>query len=94
MPVADNDPGYTTRTMPQGSVVITPADMYAEIRATYDEVKRLGTVLEPSLRDLSGRVEDHETRIRGLERRLWTALGAGVVLAGPLGAVAGVLIGT
>lgn len=37
------------------------------------------------------RIEDHETRLRAVERRVWAALGAAAVLGGSAGAVASLL---
>lgn len=63
--------------IPAGSAVITPDQMYAEIKATHDAVSAMRQELR--------QVTDHETRIRGLERRMWLAAGAAAVLGGGLG---------
>ena len=81
-----------TDHLPDGAVVITPAAMYAEMRATHDVVLQMSGKLDTAL--TGGK--DHEERVRTLEKtvgRLSTTLkvawGAiGVVIAG-LGVLAG-----
>ena len=55
------------------------------MRDIYNEVQRQGRLLEKianSLPDSEDKVEDHELRIRGLERRMWQAIGGfGLVAA-------------
>lgn len=49
--------------IPDGSVVITPAEMYREIRATGDAVRDLAGKLDT----VPAKLEDHETRLRTIE---------------------------
>ncbi|NSC22967.1 hypothetical protein FM076_18075 [Streptomyces albus subsp. chlorinus] len=56
--------------IPDGSVIITPTKVCAEVRATHDEVKQVSAKLD-ALPELSGRLDDHEQRIRTLERGRW-----------------------
>ena len=83
--------------MPPGSVIITPAQMYSEIRIMSEKVDKLATVVDPALstirEDLGGvRIvqADHESRLRAIDRRLWLAAvvaaasGAGIAQLVPL----------
>lgn len=78
-------------TMPPGSVVITPTQMYAEIRVMSGKIDHLANVIDPALAGLrddigavDNKVKDHEARLRSIEKRLWlmagaaTAAGAGI----------------
>jgi hypothetical protein len=81
--------------IPDGSVVITPTEVYAEVRATHDEVKSVSSKLDAlPVADHARVLDDHESRIRTLERARWplpsiaavTAVGAlGVALYQALG---------
>lgn len=88
-------PDHFEHDGPEGSVLITPAQMYHELRATHDEVKRLSQALDPAIKNLrhavdtvAERVGDHETRLRVLERRIWIASGFAALAAAALGALA------
>lgn len=59
-----------------GDVVITTKELYDEVRATHDEVK--------AMRVEVAKINDHETRLRSLERKVWGAAGAAAVLGGGL----------
>lgn len=89
--------------IPEGSVVVTPTEMYREIRDMHDEVRRLASVVDPAIRELRDDVtemktqgekafKDHEDRIRSLERRMWQAVGAAVVLGPAAGFAANYLV--
>ncbi|GAA4663312.1 hypothetical protein [Streptomyces youssoufiensis] len=56
--------------VPDGSVIITPTEVYAEVRATHDEVKAVSAKLD-ALPELAGKLADHEDRLRVLERARW-----------------------
>jgi hypothetical protein len=71
--------------IPPGSAVVTPSEMYAEIKATHDAV----TLMRSELRLIT----DHETRIRSLERRMWIAAGAATILGGGLSEAARAIFG-
>lgn len=62
-------------------VVITAHEMYQELRQVHDEVKGLRS----DFRDLAKDRQDHESRLRALEARVWQASGAAIIL----GALAG-----
>jgi hypothetical protein len=64
-------------------VVITPTEVYAEVRATGDAVRQLAAKLDGVPQQLS----DHETRLRALERARWPLPTIGA-LTGLGGAVA------
>lgn len=54
------------------------------MRDIYQEVQRQGRLLEKianSLPDSEAKIEDHENRIRSLERRMWQAVGIFGLLA-------------
>jgi len=67
-------------TMPPGSVIITPSQMYAEIRVMSGKVDHLASVIDPALSNLREDVAavrtvqtDHESRLRSLDKRMWIA---------------------
>ncbi|MFK0179996.1 hypothetical protein ACIQVR_28945 [Streptomyces xanthochromogenes] len=79
-------------SIPEGSVVVTPTEVYAEVRATHDEVKSVSLKLDAlPIGDHARTLEDHETRIRNLERARWPlpSLAALVALASLLVALYG-----
>lgn len=51
--------------IPDGSVVITPNEVYAEVRATREAVGELTRKLD----QVPAQVDDHEKRLRSLEER-------------------------
>jgi hypothetical protein len=53
--------------IPDGSVIITPTEVYAEVRATREAVGSLARQLDK----VPGQVDDHEKRLRTLERARW-----------------------
>ncbi|MEU6014435.1 hypothetical protein ABZ826_10370 [Streptomyces sp. NPDC047515] len=58
--------------IPEGSVVVTPTEVYAEVRATHDEVKSVSLKLDAlPIGDRARTLNDHEDRIRTLERARW-----------------------
>lgn len=65
---------------------MTIRDVVMEIRA---DVKGLKETLAP----VPARVEDHETRIRGLEKRVWVALGGAIAGGGAAGSIAQIILG-
>lgn len=70
-----------TAQIPDGSVIVTPTEMYAEIRAANQKIDHLATLLDPAVQDIRHDVADHETRIRSLEHRVWRAAGMATVAA-------------
>lgn len=61
---------------PEGSVVITPMMQYLELQRLGKAVDKLTENLDPALQNIRDKIEDHEDRIRGMERRIWAAMGA------------------
>jgi len=60
------------------------ASVNVSMRDIYLEVQRQGRLLEKianSLPDSEDKIEDHEKRIRALERRMWQAVGIFGLLA-------------
>ena len=78
-----------TIPVPDGSVIVTPAQMFAEMREMHDEVKALKNVLDPALTDIRTDVKDHELRLRSVEKRIWMASGVAALVSS--GAVAIIL---
>lgn len=65
-------------------MVITPAQMYQELRQVHDEVKACRADLK-TLKNHGTQLGDHETRIRALEYRVWWLSGAASVAGAALG---------
>lgn len=73
--------------IPDGSVIITPNELFSELRATHDEVKAVSQQMA-SLTDTVGTKiatlerssEDHEKRLRELEKRIYRWAGAAAVV--------------
>lgn len=69
---------------PPGSIIISPTQMYNELRVVSDGLKQLVTLVDPALSGLREDLSDHEKRIRTLERKQYvvgaaaTAFGAGI----------------
>lgn len=77
----------TPQSVPPGSVVVTPYQMYEEMREIGKEVREVKSILDPALANLRSDVSDNREKIESLrekmhsmERRLWGA--AGFALAG------------
>jgi hypothetical protein len=71
--------------IPDGSVIITPNEQFAELRATHDEVKLVSQKMESltsqvgtRLTGLETQSNDHEARLRLLEKKLyrWSGMAA------------------
>ena len=78
-----------TENVGAGAVVITTAQIFAELRALHDELRDTRAEVRQALAD-SG---DHEQRIRSLERRFWMALGVAVTVGALVGAFVALLLG-
>lgn len=70
--------------IPDGSVIITPTEMYAEMRATHTAVQGIASKLD----GIPDKLSDHEARLRAVERAVWRAAGAATVLGAGAGYVA------
>ena len=64
-----------TIPIPDGSVIVTPAQMFAEMRDMHDEIKSLRSEVSPVLTDIRSDVQDHEGRLRVLEANRWKQAG-------------------
>lgn len=90
-----------TMPIPDGSVVITPAQMYGEIQETRKSVDRLVATVDPSLSDIRSDVDQHrhdidklfESRNRAREQltAINTKLNAAWAFIGLICTVAGVV---
>lgn len=61
-----------TTPIPDGSVVITPTQMYAEVREIHEMVRSVSAKIDAlPVADHGQRLDDHETRIRSIERARW-----------------------
>ena len=60
----------------EGSVIITPMMQYLELVRLGKAVDKLTENLDPALLVIRGKLDDHESRIRSVERRIWLAMGA------------------
>ncbi|MFJ5070264.1 hypothetical protein ACIQC7_28025 [Kitasatospora sp. NPDC088556] len=83
-----------TSPAPDAGVYISPAQTLAEVRRIADGQIRMEGKLDRILDDRAEDREtlgDHEQRIRGLEVRVWMAVGAAVVLGTGGGALAQVI---
>ncbi|MEW1638664.1 hypothetical protein AB0469_31970 [Streptomyces sp. NPDC093801] len=82
----------TTAPEPAG-IYISTGQMYQEVRGLSETVSRIENKLDGILDttgDLRKDVDDHETRLRGLERARWPLPTIGV-LAGLGGAITGAI---
>ncbi len=75
--------------IPHGSVVITPSQIYDKVLATHDLAKEIKGDLGP----MHDQIIDHETRLRGVERRLWFMAGAAAAVGGGIAEIARLVFG-
>lgn len=68
----------------ESGVVITTHEMYQELRQVHDEVREMRSDFREFTRDR----QDHESRLRALEARVWQASGAAIILGALAGYVA------
>lgn len=76
-----------TTPIPDGSVIITPTEMYAEMRATHTAVQQIASKLD----GVPATLADHESRLRAVEKAVWRAAGAATVLGAAAGAAVSLL---
>lgn len=67
--------------------LVTPAQMYAEVRSLHETVIRMDAKID-NLNGQAAEITDHESRIRTVEQAVWRAAGA----AAALGAAGGVIL--
>ena len=61
----------TTSPVPEGSIIVTPSEVWNEVRATRDAVVDLAH----KMNDIPDKIRDQEARLREVERRIWGAMG-------------------
>ncbi|MGW1885510.1 hypothetical protein [Streptomyces sp. NPDC001970] len=74
---------------------ISPAQTYQEVRELSKAFGRMESKLDAVLndnRDIREDVQDHATRIRALESKVWAAAGGATVLGAGAGILAQVLL--
>lgn len=84
------------QTIPEGSVVITPGEVYARVLNLTDQVTQLLAQkdrTEEQHQRLEVRVEGLEGRVARAEAKLWIITGAAATLGGSIGAGLGKLFG-
>lgn len=85
--------------IPDGSVIITPNEIFRELRDTHDEVKSLGAQVSALTTNVSTRVDalerdskEFDGRLAVLEQFRWKLLGAAVIVSGAASYGASLLI--
>lgn len=78
-------------SIPEGSIVITPVEVYNEVKSLTDEVRKL--VAAQAADPTPSAVADHEQRIRRLERALWIGVGIAAAAGSAVGSAASSLLG-
>ncbi|MFC5996965.1 hypothetical protein ACFQE5_22395 [Pseudonocardia hispaniensis] len=67
--------------------------MRSDLDDDHDRLVRVETKLDTLLQRLDPMLQDHESRIRKLEQKVWVACGAAIAGGGAAGTVASFLIG-
>lgn len=75
----DTTTAIKIETEEDDTVRVGMADIYRLLLEVRDEVREM--------RPLPPRVDDHETRIRALERKVWAAAGAAAAAGGVVGII-------
>jgi hypothetical protein len=57
--------------IPHGSVVVTPTEMYHELRNVSDELKRLVAVVDPAIAEVRVDVAENKATIAAARAELW-----------------------
>ena len=79
--------------VPEGSIVITPAQMYESTQKAIGEISSNISDLKLALAPLPTQIVDHEARLRRLERALWLGVGFAAALGSAAGTAASKLFG-
>ena len=75
-------------TIPEGSIIITPAEVYAKVTALTDAVTELVATDKAEQKDraaLEAKVERIDSRLSAVEKKLWMITGAAAAAGGVLG---------
>lgn len=81
-----------TRTIPEGSVIISPADVYSEVKMLTESVRTLiakdaNDPLPAVVAELRTETAKLNDRVRWLEQKVWMASGMAAALGGSVGAL-------
>lgn len=79
--------------VPDGSIVITPAQFYSETRDALKEIQHEVAAMNQNLSGVPAKVDDHEIRLRALERFKFALMGVALVGGGLAGALWARLVG-
>lgn len=74
--------------VPEGSVIITPGEIYGEVKELTREVRDLITADKAESRErakLEAKVDTLDTRVSAIERKLWILTGAAATAGGAIG---------
>ena len=86
-------PDQPVMPIPDGSVVITPAQQYAEIREMRKSLDKLVNTVDPAFAAIREKQHDHEGRLRAVERKVWIAAGFAAGAGGTVGGLLSQLFG-
>lgn len=78
--------------VPEGSIVITPAQMYESTQKSIGEISTGISDLKTTLAPMPATIADHEARLRRLERALWLGVGFAAALGSAAGTAASQLL--
>jgi hypothetical protein len=69
--------------VPEGSVIITPAEIYAKVMTLTEAVQQM--VAKEQASTLASDVSDLKVRVRALEMKVWMVAGAAAAMGSGLG---------
>lgn len=78
--------------VPEGSVIITPAEIYAKVMMLTEAVQQM--VAKEQASTVMADVSDLKTRVRALEMKVWMVAGAAAAMGSGLGTFAAKLLGS
>lgn len=77
-----------TQHIPEGSIVITPAEVYSKVTALTDAVTELVATDKAEQREraaLAAQVAALAVRVSAVEKKIWMVTGAAAAIGGTLG---------